>query len=291
MAEEKKESTKNKTSKKTEAVEEVKVEKRFCTKCGKELKEGEACDCSTSKTNTSSSIDGDAIVNTCKNIWNTIINVFKKPATTISEETNSEGTNKSIILTIVLAISFAFYLMAIVSVMVKGAENAANSLWSFTSSSVNVDINYFQVFIYGVLIYAIMAIIPIVSALIVGKITKNGNFTFKKAFKLYITSNAPLVLVYLGMAIILLINVSLLNVLGMIAAMIIGIACFFNFILGFNAETKIKDNSRSYAITGIMALWIVITIVAFIIVGATLVSSVTDNIPSNTTDYNDIFNW
>lgn len=290
MAEEKKETTKKSTPKKKEAVEEIKVEKRFCTKCGKELKEGEVCDCSSNEqVNSTSSINGDAIVNTCKNVWNTIINVFKRPATTIEEEVESKETNKSIILLIVLAISFALYLMAMISGMVSRVEEAANSFWSY--SSTNVEVNYFQVFIYGILIYAIMAIIPMVSALIIAKITKNNNFTFKKAFKLYITSNAPLVFVYLGMAIILLIDVSLLNVLGMIAALIISIACFFNFILGFNSQTKVKEDRRSYAITGLMTTWIVIMVVAFLIVGATLVGSAIDNLPSNSNDINDMFNW
>ena len=80
MAEEKKETTKKTTPKKKEVVEEVKVEKRFCTKCGKELKEGEVCDCSANETsNGVATVNGDAILNTCKDIWNTIINVFRRP--------------------------------------------------------------------------------------------------------------------------------------------------------------------------------------------------------------------
>lgn len=290
MAEEKKETTKSKAPKKTEEVEEVKVEKRFCTKCGKELKEGEVCDCTAGETvsTSASSINGDAIVNTAKDIWHTILNVFKKPATTVSEEANSKSSNKSIILIIVLAISFALYLMATISSFAKGVESAANSLWSI--SSTNVDVNYFQVFIYGILIYAIMAILPVVAALVVAKIAKNSNFTFKKAFNLYITSNAPMVFVYLGMAIILLLNVSLLNVLGTIATLIISLFCFFNFILGFNAETKVKEDKRSYAVTGLITFWIVMIVVAFLIVGATLVGSLVDDI-NTSNDINDIFNW
>ena len=287
MAEEKKETTTKKTPKK-EVVEEVKVEKRFCTNCGKELKEGEVCDC-TKEAPTASSINGDAIVNTCKDIWHTILNVFKKPATTISEEANSSKSNKSIILIIVLAISFAFYLMAIFANVAKGVEEAANSLWSLSSTSVEVP--YFQIFIYGIIIYAILAILPVVAALVVAKIAKNSNFTFKKAFNLYITSNAPMVFVYLGMAIILLLNVSLLTVLGTIATIIISLFCFFNFILGFNAETKIKEDKRSYAITGLITFWIIMIIVAFLIVGATLVGSMVDELPSTSNDVNDIFNW
>ena len=88
---------------------------------------------------------------------------------------------------------------------------------------------------------------------------------------------------------ILLIDVSLLNDLGLIAALIISIACFFNFILGFNKETKVKDDSRSYAITGLMALWIIITVVASIIVGATLVDGMVEQ-SNNLTDFTDFWN-
>ena len=288
MAEEKKETTKSKAPKKTEEVEEVKVEKRFCTKCGKELKEGEVCDCTANETVSAgtSSINGDAIVNTGKDIWHTILNVFKKPATTVSEEANSKSSNKSIILIIVLAISFALYLMAMFAGVAKGVEEASSSLWT----TATVEVPYFQIFIYGILIYAIMAILPVVAALVVAKIAKNSSFTFKKAFNLYITSNAPMVFVYLGMAIILLLNVSLLNVLGTIATLIISLFCFFNFILGFNAETRIKEDRRSYAITGLITFWIVMIVVAFLIVGATLVGSLVDDI-NTSNDINDIFNW
>ena len=288
MAEEKKETTKSKAPKKTEEVEEVKVEKRFCTKCGKELKEGEVGDFTAKETVSAGtrSINGGARVNTGKERWHTILNVFKKPATTVREVANSKSSNKSIILIIVLAISFALYLMATFAGVAKGVEEASSSLWT----TATVEVPYFQIFIYGILIYAIMAILPVVAALVVAKIAKNSNFTFKKAFNLYITSNAPMVFVYLGMAIILLLNVSLLNVLGTIATLIISLFCFFNFILGFNAETRIKEDRRSYAITGLITFWIVMIVVAFLIVGATLVGSLVDDI-NTSNDINDIFNW
>lgn len=286
MAEEKKDTTKKSTPKKKEAVEEIKVEKRFCTKCGKELKEGEVCSCSEEQTSSNSTtVNGDAIVNTCKNVWNTIINVFKKPATTIAEETESKETNKSIILIVLLAISFALYLMALVSGIASGVEEAT---WGLSKSV--YEVNYFQVFIYGILIYALMTIIPVVSALIVAKITRNGDFTFKKAFKLYVTSNAPLILAYLGMAIIYLLDVTLLTVLGLIAFVIIGVACFFNFILGFNEQTKIRSDRRSYALTSIIALWVAIMVVAFIIIGGSVAGDLIDKTTSSN-DYSDIFNW
>ena len=303
MAEEKKDTTKKNTTtkKKVEEVEknevkeevkeEVQIERRFCTNCGKELKDGEDCDCTANNRSEvgasfAVTVNGDVIVNTCKNIWDTIISVFKKPASTIEEEVKSGDTNKTVIITIILAVCFAFCLMAFISKL----EQTANAL-TYGLSGMFIGISYLQVFIYGILIYAILFILPVLASLIVAKIVKNNDFTFKKAYKLYITSNAPLVLAYLGLTIIILLDVSLLNLLGYIAFFFISAFCFFNFIFGFNNLVKVKDDIRSYATTGLMALWVVMVIVAFFIVLTTVgVSIVTDGI-GNTSDYSDIFDW
>lgn len=290
MAEEK-QTKKTTTSKKKE---EVKVEKRFCTKCGKELKEGEKCGCENIVNNNSSStnvnVSSDAFVNAAKGTLNTINNVFRKPDTTIVEETNKKDNTISIIVLVSLAISFAFYLMAIVSSSVKAAADATYGL----SNIVTGNIPYFKIFIYGVLIYAIMAVIPMFAAFVIGKITKNGSFTFKKAFKLYTTSNAPLIYTYLGMAVVLLINVSLLNILGFIALAIISIFCFFNFLLGFNRETTIREDRRSWALTSIVAVWVVIEIIALIIifaaVGVDAYNKASSSNPFESSN-NSSFNW
>lgn len=257
MAEETK--TKKTTSKKNE---EVKVEKRFCTKCGKELKEGEVCNCESTNTTSAVTINSDAILNTAKNTLGTITNVYKKPDTTITEEINKKESTISIIILVSLAISFALYLMAVVSNTFETLSNASYGLTTIVTN----DISYFKVFIYGVLIYAIMAVIPMFAAFIIAKITKNNNFTFKRAFKLYTTSNAPLIFGFLGLAIIMLLNVSLLNILGLLAGAIISIFCLFNFLLGFNKETTIREDRRSWAMTSIITVWVVIEIIALIII-------------------------
>jgi len=272
---------------------EVKVEKKFCTKCGKELKEGEKCGCEnivTNTSNTNATVSSDALVNTAKNTFNTINNVFKKPDTTISEETNNKDNIISIILLISLAISFALCLMSIVSSSVKAAADASYGLTTIVTN----DISYFKIFIYGILMYAIMAVVPMFAAFIVGKITKNGSFNFKKAFKLYTTSNAPLIYGYLGLAIILLLNVSLLNALGFIALAIISTFCFFNFLLSFNKETTIRDDRRSWAMTSLVIVWIVIEVIAlFIIIGTTVYDVSSKKTNTNYPNYNNNsgFNW
>lgn len=283
MAEETK--TKKTTSKKNE---EVKVEKRFCTKCGKELKEGEVCNCESTNTTSAVTINSDAILNTAKNTLGTITNVYKKPDTTITEEINKKESTISIIILVSLAISFALYLMAVVSNTFETLSNASYGLTTIVTN----DISYFKVFIYGILIYAIMAVIPMFAAFIIAKITKNNNFTFKRAFKLYTTSNAPLIFGFLGLAIIMLLNVSLLNILGLLAGAIISIFCLFNFLLGFNKETTIREDRKSWAMTSIITVWVVIEIIALIIIigsaGLDTYDKVNNNNPFGT---NSSWNW
>jgi len=281
MAEEK--VTKKTTSKKNE---EVKVEKRFCTKCGKELKEGEICNCETTSTsNAAVTINSDALLNTAKNSFNTITNVYKKPDTTITEEINKKDSTISIIILISLAISFALYLMSMVSNTVNTAADLSYGLTTIVTNNVS----YFKVFIYGILIYALMAVIPMFAAFLIAKITKNNNFTFKRAFKLYTTSNAPLVFGYLGLAIIMVLNISLLNILGLLAGAIISVFCFFNFLLGFNKETTIREDRRSWALTSIIAVWVVIEIIALIIVIGAAGLDTYDKI--NNPTYNNNYGW
>ncbi len=289
MAEEKetKKTTTTKKSTTKSTPKEIKSEKRFCTNCGKELKEGETCSCKEETKNTEVvSINSEALLNTGKNTINTINNVLKKPDTTITEETNKNDNTLNIILIVSLAISFALYLMSMVSRATINWSTATGGLSTIATD----DISYFKVFIYGILIYAIMAVIPMFAAFIIGKITRNNKFTFKRAYKLYVISNAPLIYGYLGMAVIMLINITLLNVLGLLALSIISIFCFFNFLLGFNKETTIREDRRSWALTSIVIVWAVIEILALILVMGSVVGDSIQDI-NNNYHYNNSFNW
>lgn len=301
MAEEKKTKTTTKkttTKKKVENKEEVKVEKRFCTNCGKELSEGEVCTCSQKETTNEpkeSAINTDVIISTCKDILKTITNVFKKPDTTIKEEVSTQENKNTLILFILLAISFAFYLIAVLSTTVNSAIETVNkaSLGLTSTATANINVPYFKIFVYGIIIYAILVVIPALSAFIVAKLTKNSDFSFKKALKLYIISSCPLIFGYAGMAILLLLNISLLNILGMIALSIISVFCFFNFVLGFNKETTIREDRRSYGLTSMVLIWVVVEVIAVILVAGSVFSDIYNayNHTTNKTNTSDIFNW
>ena len=86
-----------KTEKKEEK-EEVKVEKKFCTKCGKELTGDEACSCEKdAKKEEVISVNKEAMKSYGKKFVDTIIGMFKNPKTTIEKEVEAKDTTSNII--------------------------------------------------------------------------------------------------------------------------------------------------------------------------------------------------
>ena len=74
---------------------------KFCTKCGKELKEGKQCNCKNNlKNKTEDTIKFDFI--------ETIKNIIKKPVDTVKEMTVTTNTNTAIIWMLITTIIFSF---------------------------------------------------------------------------------------------------------------------------------------------------------------------------------------
>lgn len=85
---------------------------KFCTKCGKELKEGKACDCSSSKANTNTSanaIDFKECGNDCLSL---VKGIFVKPVETIKDFVVESKLISAIIMIVVAALSAGLYQMA-----------------------------------------------------------------------------------------------------------------------------------------------------------------------------------
>lgn len=294
MAEEKKETTKKepkKTTKKVEKIEEVKVEKRFCTNCGKELLNNEECDCqvqvATSSVNQNSA-SADAFVRVCKTIWDTMIGMFTKPIQTIKESVAKKDPAVTFIILGALVIISALGLTLSARQLVVSFTNLSNEYVADF-----IDIPYLSIFIYSILIYALMMFIPILAAFVVAKITGNKEFKFMSAFALYATSMSPQILAGLGMLILTFVPV--ISVIASIAVAILSMYCFFNFIVGFINTNKIREDRQAYALTGLVGSWLVCAIIAIVIfIFAVLLglinSQVNDNIWHNNSN-NSSFYW
>ncbi len=257
MAEEKKEKTTKKTTK------EVKVEKKFCTKCGKELTGDEVCTCEEAI-----SVNTEALANVGKRFINTILNMYKKPATTLKEEVEKKDFKNSILILVAIAISFGLYFTGGFNSILQSLNLMGNN-YDFNSI---VNIPYFKIFIYMTLIYFIVAFIPVLIAWGLARFTGNKEFDFKKSLSLYATSMAPTIFTNLLMAILYYLNI--LSWIGAIIGAIISLACFFHYILGLLDVLHVREDRKSYILTVFIVAWIVVVFIVIMILAGSLYSDI-----------------
>ncbi len=227
------------------STEEVKVEKKFCTKCGRELNEGEVCNCTEVKPEVK--VTQDAILGYGKELLNTIIDMFKKPEETIEAKIKSNKTSHNMLILGAIAISFGLYF-----------TGAFASILKFLSAFIQINIAdvivipYFKIFLFMGIINFVLAFIPIGVAFLGTKIFNGKNSDFKTILTLYAVSYAPTIFTNLLMFITSYFNI--LGVIGAIIGLVMGIVCFFNFTLGYLKIEEFKVNLKAYAIS---TVWIV----------------------------------
>ncbi len=269
------------------ATEEVVVEKRFCKNCGKELKEGEVCDCTAKEapkaTGSSITINTGDLKELGLHFLNTIKNMFVHPASTVDEEVEEHDMKMGMLLLVVMAITVGLYVMG-------GFKSIIASIGSFADFNINdaVSIPYFKVFIYVTLINFIVAFIPITVAFLTNKIFKGESLSYKKCISLYATSMAPTIVSNLLMALLYAVNI--LSGLGAIIGVVISLICVFNFIVGFVRLTKIKENHQAYALTTLTVVYAVISVIVSVLLLGSLLSDVYKDIKVNDR-YNDIYDF
>ncbi len=265
--------------------EEVKVEKRFCTKCGKELSEGETCDCTANKATPSTpNINTDALVKYGKNFLDTVLGMYKKPATTIDAEVAKKDTIGNIIMLAVIAITYGLCVMS-----------SFSSLISLFSSFIGANINdaiglpYFKIFLCMTLINFILSFIPITIAFITNKICGKGALDYKKSISLYATSYAPTVITNLIMALMYALNI--LTWVGALIGLVIEVACFFNFLLGYLRISNPSADKKAYTLSGLVLVWLVLSFIINILFLSNLVTDVVKDVDirESNNDYFDLF--
>ena len=275
---------------------EVQVEKRFCTKCGRELSEGEVCNCEEAKPAATSGVNTQAIASYGKGFLDTVLNMYKKPASTVREEVQKKDIKSNMIMLVAISISYALFIMgafASIIALINGAARADINDY--------IEIPYLKIFLYVTIIYFLLAFIPIVCTFLSSKIFGGREFDFKKAISLYTTSMAPTVFTNLLMAILYYLDI--LSWVGALIGCVVGVACFFHYILGFAEATKIQENKKSYAITTALIAWIVIEVIIavififnlFVSVGKDVYNDTASKYSSSSSSYDsvldDIFNW
>lgn len=295
------------------AKKEVKVEKKFCTNCGKELVEGNTCDCASS---VAQSVDTEALKNMGKEFLDVNIKMYKKPETTLEEEVNKTTFKRTLIILGVIALSYGLYLMGFFKALVgiifefimffaqlSGESVGTLSMIDFTKF---IELPYFKIFIYGVLIYYAVSFLPVLASLAVAKLNKKNDFSFHKATSLYVTSMIPTVIVNVILAIIFMLNVRFLTTIGLIAGALINLTCLVNYIIGFLKESKINTDKKVYSVVSLIAIWLILSYIVtrliitpiitdifkdFRVNGSTYGGSILETKNKNDFEFDDLFNW
>ena len=229
--------------------EEVKVEKKFCTKCGRELNEGEVCNCTEKKTEVN--INADAILDYAKEFGNTIIDMFKTPEDTLDKKLKDNRLAHDMILLVVLALSLGLYVAGTFSSII----DMLGSLVQVNIANF-ISIPYFKIFLFVFILEFVLTFIPIGVAFLGNKVFKGKAITFKQAISLYAVSFAPTILSNLLMFITNYFNI--LGVIGTIIGVVVSICCFFHFILGYLKISEFKVNLKAYALTAVIVVYTVL---------------------------------
>lgn len=235
---------------------------KFCTKCGKPLKDGKPCDCEKK-------IKEEPISNNLgENIIDIFKNIFIKPFDTIKRYTNKDNTKLALILSGINILVFGLFIYFFISSFAKGIVNAINNISSslsmFTSTSVTESINvpFFEFFITGIITMAIFLLaLSLMTKLFAGVIFKNKK-TVKEYLVLYgITS--PINTITTLIAIIF----SFISYKLSLIVILIGTVMYFVSISQSLLDIyKVNKERFPYIVAFILTTAYIITIVALVIV-------------------------
>ena len=260
--------TKSTTKKTAEPKTEEKVEKKFCTNCGKELKAGETCTCTSTTENPSTdpmAAFGASFVATFKKM-------FTNPTETLKEETDKANLTNGIINLLIVTLSFGIFMMCFfkslfvfvshlmtrMAGVFAGASEEIVSLSDMMEAAGDLSLPYFTQFLWAILIYVIFAVVAILITVGIAKFFKNNTFDFKKAVNLYAVSMLPSIAAFLVMAVLGLIGNAVISIIALFAGLIVIIACVVNYITVFMEYLDVQKEKRVYAITALIAIFVIV---------------------------------
>lgn len=231
---------------------------KFCTKCGKELVNGEPCSCTTNTKPVVSS-NGSSVVN---DILNLLKGMFTAPVDTMQSFIQESNFNNALISIGVSAVAAAIFVCVLCKEMIAALFSIigmSNPLDFYMSGSSSIEIPYVKVALISIIVvvatYALMAAI---AYLISAKLFKNE--TSYKAMITWLGANAGLLTVlYLVVAVCLFINFKI-ALLVYVAGSILNL-CYMYKGLKFACDTD--ENKLAYIL--MPTLLVTTFVVAYIV--------------------------
>lgn len=224
---------------------------KFCKYCGKELKENEVCSCQSEKVSTT---EGNLI----QKLWNVVVNLVKKPATTVENYIKESNDAMSYIFIGLATISFAL-------IFVLGIQKAIDTMGMFSSY---IKVDYFKVFVaFAAMILSLLFGMILVSWLVMQKIYKYEKYDYKKSLSLVGVSSIPMTILNLvAVLIILLFGKSIFTQTGLIFLIMLvsfGSLAFYTLFISNIKFASGCDNDKSFI--GAFIIILAATIIMFIV--------------------------
>jgi len=202
----------------------------------KKLKKGEE----KKEIKATTAVNTDAIVAFIKNLYEDLINMFKKPASTLKEKMKNANIKMPIVVLILISIAAGLFTLAFMHYSLAGV--LVYIVRGFKG------ISTFKVFLCGALITFVFSFIPILISLCTARILKNTTFDLEKALTLYAYSFSPLIIVLLVLSLFLLANISILTTIVILCSLVVCIACLINYFKGYLDEVKISADKMAYIV-------------------------------------------
>lgn len=224
---------------------------KFCTKCGKELKDGKACDCEVVSSN--EGVDVSGYVNSYIDI---IKGIFTKPITTIKKYVTADNFTLGIITLIVNCIITGLFTYCLLNEGMKSFGMISRYVGLGLTS---IDVPFMRVFLYGFVFMAVWFIAMALMIYLIANVIMKDKIDIKEVFTLVgVTSVFTAVTTFVAL-ICIYISVKLM-------ALIITLASVFYLtylVQGISELTSINKNKLAYVF--VPALTVTMFVVCYIL--------------------------
>ncbi|MCI9585456.1 MAG: YIP1 family protein [Bacilli bacterium] len=222
---------------------------KYCTICGKKLKEKEVCDCKQNN-----KISSKEIINS---LQETVKGIFVKPIDTIKNKCKEKNFIPSMILIGIMSIITGLFITALFKNSIE-LFNQINTLRMYTFSPLYLDVPYIKIFIITVIVTFALSFAYIGILYLVNTTIFKGRANYKTIYSLYgVTS------IVVTASLVLATVLSFVNIGVSLIVLVLGV--FLNLVYMYHGIKFIgpKDENKHayiYLITNIL-YFIVVSII------------------------------
>lgn len=181
---------------------------KFCTKCGKKLKEGEKCSCEETVV-----VQANDFSSLFKQLIENIKGIIVKPIDTIKNSKEDDKFILSLITVAIYGIIIGLFVMGVTKALYSSIASiftlGMSDYTSLFDTSYELEIPYFKMFIIGFICsIATIFLMALISYVISAKILKNKT-SYKSIFNVFATSSNILIITLVIATICTFINIKL----------------------------------------------------------------------------------